>query len=460
MWIKMFHFVVFATLCLSINGLSNNKDNSGVLISKYSKVARWGNNNSSQETGRNFKAQSIWTPRSSASNSGKNQVAYQYPTYHKMDNQESDKVPGIGEVIQDRFQVRPYFGFGKTSPAPVYTAPTPAAQRPVIVPSIPAAPVINVPPPIASPQSLPAPVRSVTFSLPVVSSTPQVPSNLYNSPFTSYNPPPSNQNAGNGDSFPPNAPTSSDSSADSPPSNGDSYADIPLSDSGPYNYQPATSSQPKPPSKPHFNAPYPDLNQDSGKNSDSGHSYGNNGPPHPPKSINDVYYPPDFPKDQIPHDHDSPEMPMNIPPPPDTNTKDDMTADLVPPTHGHDFPKYLYDSPHYDHHVYEEVPHPTTPAPEKKRVSTTNYSYYYLGRKLWYIPLYFSIYFMIYVTALIIKSIARHKVTLRNEWITSHSRSARDTLGTLDHLETVDNIHRNIASALDKAGKLYSNLSM
>lgn len=263
-------------------------------------------------------------------------------------------------------------------------------------------------------------------------------------------------------------PISDSTNGDSSSPGVDSYADIPVSNDGPYQYQskPAASS-PKPmmqsqkDNKPQYGSYYDDI--EMGQNSDNMHSdrkpsmdsnsHGDNGRPnHPPKSIDDVYYPPDFPKEQIPHDQNTDDMAA-----PDI-TNGDMTMDLVPPSHGHDFPKYLYDSPHYDHHVYEEVHHTTTAAPEKKRVSTTNYSYYYLGRKLWYIPLYFSIYFMLYVTALIIKSIARHKVTYRNDWITANSRSARDL--TFDHMETIDNIHRNISVALDRAGKLYSDLSM
>ncbi|XP_046382978.1 uncharacterized protein LOC124153703 [Ischnura elegans] len=58
----------------------------------------------------------------------------------------------------------------------------------------------------------------------------------------------------------------------------------------------------------------------------------------------------------------------------------------------------------------------TTKAPPPKdmgqRVSKKPYSYYFLGRKLWYIPLYFAIYYTVYVGALIIKAIARHRINL------------------------------------------------
>ncbi|KAJ8684418.1 hypothetical protein QAD02_020210 [Eretmocerus hayati] len=45
-----------------------------------------------------------------------------------------------------------------------------------------------------------------------------------------------------------------------------------------------------------------------------------------------------------------------------------------------------------------------------QRLNKRPYSYYYIGRKLWYVPLYFSIYFIIYIAALVLKSIARHKI--------------------------------------------------
>ncbi|RZF38468.1 hypothetical protein LSTR_LSTR011958 [Laodelphax striatellus] len=78
---------------------------------------------------------------------------------------------------------------------------------------------------------------------------------------------------------------------------------------------------------------------------------------------------------------------------------------------------YSYDS--YHHHDYggpypysgyqQPLPSITEP-PQEERQQSTLFGYYYIGRKLWYIPLYFSIYFVLYVAALIIKSIGRHKI--------------------------------------------------
>lgn len=106
----------------------------------------------------------------------------------------------------------------------------------------------------------------------------------------------------------------------------------------------------------------------------------------------------------------------------------------VPPMHGNDgsamagrpFP-FTGDSYEHDHHgphdVIYELPeygyhhhhhhHPTTteePEMNDQRLDKRPYSYYFIGKKLWYVPLYFSIYFIIYIAALVLKSIARHKI--------------------------------------------------
>ncbi|KAL6420549.1 hypothetical protein ACFW04_014878 [Cataglyphis niger] len=74
----------------------------------------------------------------------------------------------------------------------------------------------------------------------------------------------------------------------------------------------------------------------------------------------------------------------------------------------HDFHHdIIYDNvPEYHHHET------TTEEPEMndERLDKRPYSYYFIGKKLWYIPLYFSIYFIIYIAALVLKSIARHKI--------------------------------------------------
>ncbi|CAH2008574.1 unnamed protein product [Acanthoscelides obtectus] len=117
-----------------------------------------------------------------------------------------------------------------------------------------------------------------------------------------------------------------------------------------------------------------------------------------------------------------------------------------------DFPQYLYDTPsHHEEHTEEA----STKAPNKKRVSTTHYSYYYLGRKLWYVPLYFSIYFMFYVTALILKAITRHKIQLKHDHSLGKGRSARMFS---QQMRRVDQVHQDVSRALERAHrKIYIN---
>ncbi|XP_022195386.2 uncharacterized protein LOC111052884 [Nilaparvata lugens] len=86
-------------------------------------------------------------------------------------------------------------------------------------------------------------------------------------------------------------------------------------------------------------------------------------------------------------------------------------------THGeHVEHLYNYDSYQHDnggpypYSGYQQPLPSITEPPQEERQQNTLFGYYYIGRKLWYIPLYFSIYFVLYVAALIIKSIGRHKI--------------------------------------------------
>lgn len=71
-----------------------------------------------------------------------------------------------------------------------------------------------------------------------------------------------------------------------------------------------------------------------------------------------------------------------------------------------------------DYNVIQSVPqetavsHKSTQARNKKP-----YSYFFLDRKLWYTPLFFSVWFMFYVLAIVIKAISRHKIEFPvSEW--------------------------------------------
>ncbi|XP_058056420.1 uncharacterized protein LOC131207806 [Anopheles bellator] len=135
------------------------------------------------------------------------------------------------------------------------------------------------------------------------------------------------------------------------------------------------------------------------------------------------------------------QAPANMPPmdgPPTGPTGMDHDHDHHHHHHDHDFPyltgfdhdhypDIIYDHDHFHHHHDEPTttpapppPPPPPPVPETPRLK--NYSYYYISRTLWYVPLYFTLYFCFYVTALILRSIARHKVNIPNEW-TANQRS-------------------------------------
>lgn len=384
-------------------------------------------------------------------------VAYQYPVYEKPAPQfdrQIEHVPGIGEVIvasaQDRFEAPPLFTYRNKLKSATYG-----------------------PPPKPSATAAPAPVA--TAPTPPRLTQPVQSGDLYNSPYSSYNPTnykPDDPDIAN--LYPPNVLLNPESSSMTSPAQTpvneakantpDSYASLgpPLAsyDDDDHNHGQDQLE--------HDHAPPRD--------SMSMYKYHNGPPQDPPKSIDDVYYPPDFPNDQMSghgiggngdmmqtDDH-------GMMPPGDGkyNADNDPPDDhgMAPPPshdyeHSHAFPPYLYDNHHYDHHVYEEVPH-TTMAPEKedKRVSSTNYSYYYLGRKLWYIPLYFSVYFIIYVTVLILKSIARHKVRLKYKWY-EHDTSAKQARSmNLDTVkdEELTNLHHNISVAVNNATEKYNSV--
>lgn len=241
-------------------------------------------------------------------------------------------------------------------------------------------------------------------------------------------------------------------------------------------------SQPPPPSMhgdafpgPYAYLPSYDADSEPGHGKPSGSSYlpsghdhmngdSNAGPPisytvEPPNDVHSSYldHPPHGYDDHQYHHHAPASAPAAPPPPPPPPVQPSMAeGDLTPPADAGGYgqlPQYLdhdpkghgYDFYGYDHHppVYHEVEHPTTTeAMEDQRVNKHHYSYYYLGRKLWYIPLYFSIYFIIYVTILILKSIARHKVQLKHHHHDKYRKSR-----TLE----IDDIHRNVSHAIETA---------
>lgn len=351
----------------------------------------------------------------SSQNGKKPQVVYHYPVSNKQasakskigSNLKSDHVPGVGEVvIQDRFNPRPYFQYSEVSSGQYNSKPE---QYPVYKP-------------------------------PEASKAPAV--DLYTSPFNSYNPPvakPTDDASQNLPVFPPNT-------APQPPQ--DSYA---------------ANGDTKPSLGPPL-APSDTLSKSA--------------PPNfPPKDEHDVYYPPDdsedpkaqddmgmdMPKQAATDDHQGPEQDQQVYYPnhpevildhPPAGYKPDMAEDDMqpPPADPHlKFPTYLYDHGYDHHHVYEEIAHTTTtPKPEKQRVSGAHYSYAHIGRKLWYIPLYFSVYFIIYVTVLIVKSIVRHKVEFKQHF----ERESR----ALNSEEELNRLQEDVSRRIESATHQYSNI--
>jgi hypothetical protein len=80
---------------------------------------------------------------------------------------------------------------------------------------------------------------------------------------------------------------------------------------------------------------------------------------------------------------------------------------------------------------------------------TNPYTYFYVGRKLWYIPLFFSVYFMVYVFALVVRSIARHKIVFPTTHIMSDKRDLNS-----EQMELQD-ITQQVTTALEKTVRLY-----
>jgi len=77
------------------------------------------------------------------------------------------------------------------------------------------------------------------------------------------------------------------------------------------------------------------------------------------------------------------------------------------------------------------------------------YTYFYVGRKLWYIPLFFSVYFMCYVIALIVRSISRHKIIFPS----TRSKSKKRELNSGQ--TELEDITQQVTTALETTDRLY-----
>lgn len=177
-----------------------------------------------------------------------------------------------------------------------------------------------------------------------------------------------------------------------------------------------------------------------------------------------------------PHDHGSDDMKgsdmgMAPPPPPPSDMQPDMygppPSDMKPDMYGpppddHGFPsdfptdfKFHHDFDEHDHYHYH---HPTTTSTEMPRVN--RFSYYYLGKKLYYLPLYFSVYFIVYVGALIIKAVLRHKIVYPNSWKPNGTTATFFSKRSVDDYLSNDNLHevtKKVTHALATAAEKYIN---
>ncbi|KAF5300954.1 hypothetical protein FQA39_LY10924 [Lamprigera yunnana] len=452
----VFLLPIFALVCLE-NVCVNF---AAELISTYSKVARWGPNNTVFQTEARSNDQMQWQ-KSADIRKGNLRLKQKQPVYYniksspsKVDSEIYDTVPAKGEV-QERFNPKPYFDFVFEDP-PKQNKPN---SQTIKNHKLPSKNLSNKPP-------------TIVYGAPLDGSLSQPLDDLYLSPFSSYNPP---------DMKPDNTKDSQFNALNFPPNVN-------------FSFRAPTVKTPnkKPATVPSTSYGVPDMQISPIKDNYSYMSPANNNgkkpnmPFHPPL-INSI-------------SSQKPDLPVYTPPPPlsddqpfDTYTQTEITKekpiyssdgqtyfdqrpdnneqkhplsftsmdddDLSPPPEDisySKFPQYLEHNPHghdhnlyylhHNHDVYHEVhttPVSTTTSTEAPRAG--HYSYYYLGRKLWYIPLYFSVYFIVYVTVLILKSIARHKIQFSHYF--EKTRSARQL--------NVDALNQTLMIAFEQAGNKY-----
>lgn len=159
---------------------------------------------------------------------------------------------------------------------------------------------------------------------------------------------------------------------------------------------------------------------------------------------------------------------MGMVPPPPPASKPDMDSSM---DHGfpsdfpggykyhHDFDDFYHDHHHHHHHTTTTTTTTTTETPRVNR-----YSYYYLGKKLYYIPLYFSVYFIVYVGALVIKAVLRHKIVYPNSFRPNEGSSSFFSKRSVDNVDSWDfsgeklhEVTRFVTNALAVAAEKYMN---
>ncbi|KAG8261536.1 hypothetical protein J6590_070446 [Homalodisca vitripennis] len=116
------------------------------------------------------------------------------------------------------------------------------------------------------------------------------------------------------------------------------------------------------------------------------------------------------------YDYQPPPPPAPPPPPPPTPA-----------------PYYYYPPPSPPTNLYLPVPKDPPPPPPPE-VREAEYTYFFIGPKLWYIPIICSIYFALYVGALIIMSVSRHKVRFPQQLYTAANSVFTGRQDDLDQL--------------------------
>lgn len=157
---------------------------------------------------------------------------------------------------------------------------------------------------------------------------------------------------------------------------------------------------------------------------------------------------------------------MAPPPPPDAQQGMDsgppmgdngFPADFPDFKFHHDFDDHDFHH-HYHHHTTTTTTTTTTEAPRANR-----FSYYYLGKKLYYLPLYFSVYFIVYVGALIIKAVLRHKIVYPNSWRPNGTTATFFSKRSVDSWDlSNENLHEvtgRVTKAIAEAAEKYMSES-
>lgn len=148
-------------------------------------------------------------------------------------------------------------------------------------------------------------------------------------------------------------------------------------------------------------------------------------PPANSGSNQNYYTPPPLPSG---YDHPSPP-----PPPPDSPR-----------------PSYYYPPPPNKQYLPAPTTTPLNPPPPPPTPPPATYTYYYLGPKLWYIPMFFNVYCVFYLAYLIIRVVAKHKVLFPE-----HLYAAASSVAGREDGFVTDQLKEYIVQGLKSAASKY-----